>query len=167
MVPPANHGRDRTIEPVPAHQQAPDAGRKAHDLVERERGEVRTDPGHVEAVGGREGRHVDQHVPACGMGLVDEVEGMLHAGEVGLGREGQQVAGAGSRGLQDPAHRRSVESQFRRRHRNIDDLGALAPGKLPDAVNRVVVVRGQRERAAGRERGTTLRPGAARHWRWP
>ena len=102
-------------DPVPAHQQAPDAGREAHDLVERERREVRPDLGHVEAVGGREGRRVDQHVPPRGMSLLNQVQAMLHAGEVGLCREGQQVAGAGLRGLQDTAHRRSVESQLRRR----------------------------------------------------
>jgi hypothetical protein len=95
-------------------------------------------------------------VPAGLVRLGDQAEIVLHAGEVRLGREGQQVAGprvAGRHaGPQHAAHRRAVDAQLGRGHRHVADPRAAPPGELTDAVDRVVVVHGKREPAAGRER---------------
>ena len=77
---------------------------------------------------------------------------MLHAGEVGLGGEGQQVVSVRLRRSQDATRARSLDSQFRGDHGDVGDQGPLAPGKLADAIDRVVVIGGEGERATRSER---------------
>jgi hypothetical protein len=47
--------------------------------------------GEVEPVGGHVGGRVEEHVPAVVVGLLDPGERVLDAGEVRLGRVGDQV----------------------------------------------------------------------------
>ena len=73
--------------------QAADAGRIAKNLVEGERHKVGLDSAQVEPVGRREGRAVEQYIPALRLCVRHPFQRMLHAAEVGLGRKSQQVGG--------------------------------------------------------------------------
>ena len=87
-------GEPRSLElgeRVAAREQAADAGRPAEHLVERERDEVRMPDAQVEPVGRDVGGGVEQHVPAVRVGLLDPLQRVLDAGEVRLGRVGEQV----------------------------------------------------------------------------
>ena len=87
------------------------------------------------------------------LGLGDDLERVLHARVVRLRREGEQPWSVDrGRGGQRAGQLVPVDAQFGTSNRHVDDVGAGASGELTDAVDRVVVVRGERERAAGAER---------------
>ena len=142
---------DQAGDTVAAGQQAADAGREPDDLVEGHRREVGPDGSHVDAIGRRERGGVEQHVPPGVVGLCDEVEGMLDAGEVRLRREGEQVVGARISGSQRRVQGLPVHPQLRRHDGDVRHLRPAAAGELADPVDRVVVVGRQGERATRAE----------------
>ena len=74
-------------------QQTADAGRIAEHLVKRDRDEVRLNFRQVEAVGRHERGRVEENVPPVCMGPTHQVERVLHAGEIGLRGEREEVSG--------------------------------------------------------------------------
>ena len=140
--------------PVPPDQQAADAGRVADDLVERERGEVRRDPADVEP--GSSARRPRRRAARPSRPGAPRRRGRGGAARRRSSTGPGRPAGCGPRRRagrrpQRRAHRHAVDAEFGRRHRHVADPGAVPPGELADAVDRVVVVDGERERAAGRE----------------
>ena len=129
MVPPANHGRRSLASAVAPGEQRPDARGIAEELVERERDEVGLDDAQVEPVGGHEGGAVEDHVPAVLVRLLDPLERVLHAAEVGLRRVGEQVVRAGHDGVAAPAAGALVQPQLRPAHGHVRDRRALARGR--------------------------------------
>ena len=102
LVPLALHegGDDRAArEPGPlqlgerlvAGDQRADTGRPAEHLVEGENDEVGVHDREVEPVAGNVGGGVEQDVPVVLVRLLDPGERVLDAGEVRLGRVGEQV----------------------------------------------------------------------------
>jgi hypothetical protein len=77
---------------------------------------------------------------------------MLHAGEVRLGGKHEQVVGAGIALAQQPVQLLAIEPQVRHGQRRVVDGRAARARELADAVHRVVVVYGEQQAAAGRER---------------
>ena len=110
----------------------------------------------VEGVGRRERGAVEQDVPAQLVRLGDPLERVLHAAEVGLRRKREELC---RRALPSAAPRRAgpcgpapVEAQVLLADRHVGDRGAPLAGELADAVDGVVVVVGEQEATAGRER---------------
>jgi len=122
--------------------QRADAGRPAEHLVEGERDEVGLPAGEVEPVGGHVGGGVKQDVPAVLVRLLDPLKRMLDAGEVRLGRVGEQVVVLAADLGQVARQQALVDPQLRRDARDVARLGAAGAGELPDPVDRVVVVEG-------------------------
>ena len=93
-----------------------------------------------------------KHVPSGIAGGLDPVERMLHATEVRLGGEGEQVVAAGHRFAEFGLDHRAVEPQLLGAHGQIGDRRAVRACELADAVDRVVVVVGQKVVVAALER---------------
>ena len=127
-------------ERVAAGEQATDAGRPAEHLVEGERDEVGMPAGEVEPVGGDVGGGVEQDVPAVCVSLLDPVERVLDAGEVRLGRVGEQVVVLAADFGQVARQQLLVDAQIGRLARHVGRLGAAGARELADPVDRVVVV---------------------------
>jgi len=68
----------------------------AENLVEGQRDEIGMGLAQIETVGGRERRRVEQHVPAERLRPPDPGQIVLDAGEVRLGRVGEQVGRVGA-----------------------------------------------------------------------
>ena len=98
-----------------AREQAADAGRPAEHLVEGEGDEVRVPAAEVEPVGRHVGGGVEEHVPAVRVRLLDPVERVLDAGEVRLGRVGEQVVVLAADLGQVARQQRLVDAQVGRR----------------------------------------------------
>ena len=165
IVPPENQGRSQLGERLAAGEQAADAGRLAEHLVEGERDEVRVPAGQVEPVGRHERGGVEQHVPAVRVRLLDPVERVLDAGEVRLGRVGEEVVVLAADLGQVARQQLLVDAQLGRLARDVGRLGAAGAGELADAVDRVVVVEGEQEAVARRGTGRPRRRAGARRWR--
>ena len=86
------------------------------------------------------------------MRLLDELQRMLHAGEVGLGRKGEQIVRAAIGGLQQAVDLGLIDAQLRRGQRRVGDRGTTRHGKLANAIHRIVVVYRQQQVAAGQKR---------------
>ncbi len=136
---------------VPEHQR-PHAGRVAEHLVEGQGDEVRVDHREIEAVARREGRAVEDHVPALLVRPRDPFHRVLHAAEVRLRWVREQVRRVGLAVAKRLGHGSAVDAQLGRQHGQIADAGSVVAGELADAVHRVVVVVRQQEAPAGLER---------------
>ena len=77
---------------------------------------------------------------------------MLDAGEVGLGRVGKEVVGLRVDLIQQGSDFLVIDAHLRRDHRRVGDDGAMGAGKLADAIDRIMVVKGEQIAAAGGER---------------
>ena len=149
-----------TAEPGPAqggecfvaHQQATHAGGIAEHLVERHHHEVRRHGAQVQAAGRHVGGCVQQHVPPARAGRLHPFERVLDPGEIRLRRKREQPGLIRVRLRQQRVQRRLVEAQLGAGQGRIVHRGATALRELPDAVDRVVVVRGQQKPPTGRER---------------
>ena len=125
---------------VLAHQQRADTRRIAEHLVEGQRHEVRPHLAQIERVGRHESCSIQHHAPARGLGLADDLQRMLDAREVRLRGEGKQVGSTVIGGRQVRGQRRAGDAQLGPRQRRIRHGGALGPGELAQAVDRIVVV---------------------------
>ena len=135
----------QALEPVAPDQQAPDARGEAEDLVEGHDDEIGPKVTDIEAVGRSERRGVDEDVPPVVVRLVDQIEGVLHAGVVGLRRKGEQVGSSCAGTRQHAAHDLSVESKLGRPDGDVPHRCSPSAGELADPVDRVVVVGSERK----------------------
>jgi len=84
--------------------------------------------------------------------VLDPGERLLHAGEVRLGRVGEQVVVLAADLGQVARQQRLVHAQIGRLARDVGRLGAAGARELTDAVDGVVVVEGEQEAVARMER---------------
>jgi hypothetical protein len=86
------------------------------------------------------------------VGLLDPGERVLDAGEVRLGRVGDQVVVLAADLGQVAGKQALVDAQLRGTARHVGRLGAAGASELANPVDRVVVVEGEQEAIAGAER---------------
>ena len=143
IVPPENQGRRRDGQRLAPGQECAGTGGIAEHLVEGERDEVGLHLGEVKPVGRGESRRVQQDLPAFCPRQGDPLERMLHTAEVRLRRIGEEPGVSPGRGLQVMAHQTLVQAQIGVAHRHVDDLRAVSPRILTNAVDGVVIVVGK------------------------
>ena len=86
------------------------------------------------------------------MGPFDPFERVLHGGEIGLGRISKQVGAAGRALVQITRQHGLIHTHIRECHRYIGHVRPLDMGELADAVDRIVVIKGQQVVATLAER---------------
>ena len=84
MVPPGEPRTSQARECLPARDQGTDARWVPEHLVPGDRDEVRVPATKIQAIGGQEGRGVEQDVPATLVRKVDPAQRVAHAGVIGL-----------------------------------------------------------------------------------
>src|SRR5579884_85581 len=86
------------------------------------------------------------------MSLVDPVQRVLHAREVGLRGIGEELVGAYSGALESTTKRRLIDAEIRVCDGHVDEAGPLLPGIFPDSVDGIVIVIGEQKPASGSKR---------------
>src|SRR3954465_10629705 len=107
----SKQGTTKPIERAVAREEAADAGGVAEHLVEGHRDEVWLDRAEIQAGRRDERRGIEQDEPAGALSLRDELQWMLHAGEVRLRRERKQVRDRGVSRCEQAFQSRHIEPE--------------------------------------------------------
>ena len=123
-----------------ADQQTADTGGIAEHLIEGDRHKVGCHAAQVKAIRRHVCRRVEEHVPAALAGRLDERKRMLHAGEVRLRGEGEQVGVRAIGFVEERGQLRLVGAQFRHRQGGVVHECALRAREFADPVYGIVIV---------------------------
>jgi hypothetical protein len=131
-----------------SRDQCTDPGRVAEHLVKRHSYEIRVPPAQVQPIGRHERRRVKQYVPPASLGLRHPLQRVTDSAEVGLGGVSKQFRAV----CRLPKKVSQCEPEIGSDDRGVLDVRAAVSGELTDAVDRVVIVRGEQIPTARRER---------------